>query len=108
MFTNRRFRLGISITLALGVILAITNPSEEKHKASYYKALQKNDSWSAKLLHLTGKGSDFLNNTIGTGSIFVYENYLFFSVLKLNDDGKIDGDEFTVSVGALGMVFNSF
>ncbi|MGK7894276.1 MAG: hypothetical protein AB4372_11785 [Xenococcus sp. (in: cyanobacteria)] len=108
MFKNLRFRTEILTVLAVGLILAVTNPSEEAHKKSYYKALQKNDSLSAKILHTASRGSDVIHHTFGIGSIFVYDNYLFFSVLKLNDDGKIDGDEFKVSIGALGIVWNIF
>jgi len=107
MSKNFNFKYFILAALAIGIFVG-TNPSEERHRKSYYKALKKSDSWSSKVLHATGKGSEFFDNIFGTGSIFVYKNYWLFSTLKINDDGDIDGGEPTVSVGALGLVINIF
>ena len=107
MFKKIYLKPALLTILALGVALKITNPSEEKHKETFYTNLEKTGTLSSQSTRLIGKSSDWLSNVFGTKSVFIYKNNFFYSSLKIdnNNNGIADSGDTTVTFGILGNVF---
>ncbi len=91
--------LWLLVVVALVVVMALTNPSEDAHKQAVYNALgqvvsQQVDSQGA-LGALAGKVATTVASRLDL-PVFEYHNYVLFSTTSIQ--GR------TVSVGVLGQV----
>ena len=85
----------IPALILLGILLALTNPSEEKHREVFLNRVEENEGKAGRYIvqGLEGFSCFF-------GECFDYRNYILFSTMyeSKNSNNRL-------SIGFLGMVF---
>ena len=91
---KNRLSSGIAMLFLSGVILAATNPSEDKHRDVIFERIEENESEAASL---GLKGLERISSFFGQG--LDYRNYFLFSTMHTDKSS-----EQLITIGFLGIV----